>query len=430
VIDQFVETLCGNDTTYIHRGRCVPMRTVRAGVLRAGGGERQRALSFHETVHGPVIGYATRGGERVAISQRRSTRGRELLNALALADLNANRPHSPKSFIRTMSQVEFTFNWFYADDRRIAMYSSGRLPIRNPNVDAGLPTLGTGRYEWRGFLPARRHPQQVDSRSGVILNWNNKPAAGFAASDSNWGYGSIHRAQLLEDALAERARRARGRKLTLVSLVAAMNKAATQDLRGAKLLRSLAGVLETGPAPNPRAARMLKLLRDWRTRGASRLDRNRDGKIDHPGAAIMDAAWPRIADAVMAPVLGPQLADLAELMPRDENARSLGSSYGEGWYGYVDKDLRRLRGRRVSGPFGTRFCGQGVLAACRASLWAAIDAAGTELANAQGPNPNAWRADANRERIVFEPGVLGSRHRMRWTNRPTFQQVVYFRGHR
>ena len=60
-----------------------------------------------------------------------------------------------------------------ADERRIAMYSSGRLPIRSPAVDAGLPTLGTGRYEWRGFLPARRHPQQVDSRSGVILNWNN-----------------------------------------------------------------------------------------------------------------------------------------------------------------------------------------------------------------------------------------------------------------
>ena len=164
VIDQFVETLCGNDTTYIYRGRCVPMRTVRAGILQAGGGERRRALTFRETVHGPVIGYATRGGERVAISQRRSTRGRELVNALAFADLNANRPHSPKSFIRTMSQVEFTFNWFYADDRDIAMYSSGRLPLRNPGVDPGLPTIGTGRYEWRGFLPARA-PPPADQRA-------------------------------------------------------------------------------------------------------------------------------------------------------------------------------------------------------------------------------------------------------------------------
>ena len=367
VIDQFVETLCGTDTSYHFRGRCVPMTTMRAGTLQAGGGERKREITFNETVHGPVIGYATMGGERVAISQRRSTRGRDVLNALAFADLNANRPHSSTSFIRTMSQAEFTFNWFYADDRDIAVYSSGRLPVRSPGVDPGLPTLGTGRYEWRGFVPARRHPHQTNAHSGVILNWNNKPAAGFAASDSNWTYGSIHRAQLLEDAIGERIRRAsKGHKLTLTSVVAAMNEAATQDLRGAKLLRSLAGVLETGPAPNPRAARMLKLLRDWRTRGASRVDRTRDGKIDHPGAAIMDVAWPKIADAVMAPVLGPQLGALAALLPRDEPARSLGSSYGEGWYGYIDKDLRRLRGRRVRGPFKTPFCGQGVLATCRA----------------------------------------------------------------
>jgi hypothetical protein len=39
----------------------------------------------------------------------------------------------------------------------------------------------------------------------------------------------------------------------------------------------------------------------------------------------MDAVWPKIADAVMAPVLGSQLGALAELLPRDEPARSLGS---------------------------------------------------------------------------------------------------------
>ena len=118
-------------------------------------------------------------------------------------------------------------------------------------------------------------------------------------------------------------------------------------------------------------------------------------------------------------------------MPRDESARSLGSSYGEGWYGYVDKDLRRLRGRRVQGtvperasadracsPPAARHCGRRSTPPAR------------ELATAQGPNPNAWRADATGERITFEPGLLGARHKMRWTNRPTFQQVIYFRGHR
>jgi hypothetical protein len=259
----------------------------------------------------------------------------------------------------------------------------------------------------------------------VIVNWNNKPARSFGVSDSNWSYGSIHRSQLLESAISEH----RG-KHTLTSVVAAMNKAATQDLRAEKVLRAIAAVLETGTAPNPRDARMLKLLRDWRNRGSSRIDRALDGRVDHPGAAIFDAAWPKIADAVMGPVLGPQLDPLAKLMPRDELARSVGSSFGEGWYGYVDKDLRRVRGLKVRGPFKTRFCGAGKLADCRASLWGALDAAGNDLAAAQGPNPNAWRSDAGRERIVFEPGLLGSSRKMRWTNRPTFQQVIYFRGHR
>jgi acyl-homoserine lactone acylase PvdQ len=424
VVDQYVETLCGNDTTYRYKGRCVPMRTFDAGVLGAGGGKPRTQVSFRQTVHGPVIGYATVGGRRVAISQRRSTRGREAFNGLPFAALNQNLVHTPRDFIRTMAGVEFTFNWFYADFRHIAMYSSGRLPIRAPGVDPGLPTIGTGEYEWRHFLPRRRHPQVIDPRNGLIVNWNNEPARAFGASDSNWSYGSIHRSELLTQALA------RHRRQTLASVVAAMNRAATQDLRHALILPSIAAVLDTGPAPSPRDARMLTLLRNWRRAGSSRIDRNLDGQIDAPGAAIIDAAWPRIADAVMSPVLGPQLDDLAALVARDENARSLGSSYDSGWYGYVDKDLRTVRGGTVSAPFRTRFCGLGVLSTCRAALWAALDAAGNELAATQGARPDAWRADATRERIVFQPGLLGARHQMRWTNRPTFQQVISFDSHR
>ena len=49
-----------------------------------------------------------------------------------------------------------------------------------------------------------------------------------------------------------------------------------------------------------------------------------------------------------------------------------------------------------------------------------------ELAAAQGPDVAAWRSDATRERIAF--GFLPDT--ARWTNRPTFQQVMSFSGHR
>ena len=52
--------------------------------------------------------------------------------------------------------------------------------MRPPTVDPGLPTKGTGEYEWQGFAPAAAHAQVINPTSGLILNWNNKPARGYA----------------------------------------------------------------------------------------------------------------------------------------------------------------------------------------------------------------------------------------------------------
>jgi hypothetical protein len=113
-------------------------------------------------------------------------------------------------------------------------------------------------------------------------------------------------------------------------------------------------------------------------------------------------------------VLGPLTDELQRLNPISDDASAQGSSYGSGWYEYVDKDLRSLLGETVAGAFSTRYCGGGDLKTCAASLWQALD-------------PAAAAADANRERISFGAFLTDT---MRWTNRPTFQQVVQFRTHR
>jgi acyl-homoserine lactone acylase PvdQ len=422
IVDQYVETLCGADTMYVFEGDCRAMTPFDAGTLGPGPGPPAGPVTFNETVHGPVSGYARSNGKRVAISNKRSTRGRELMSALGFADFNSNAVHDPASFIAAASKIEFTFNWFYADSDNIAMFSSGRVPRRADDLDLGLPTTGTGGFEWQGFLPASKHPQAVDPSGAAIINWNNKPAAGWTAADDEWADGSVHRDELLLDAVA------RSGTHSLGSLVAAMNRAATQDLRNAQVLPAIEAVLRTGPAPSPRESRMLDLLEQWRADGSSRLDRDLDGRIDDPGAAIMDAAWPRIADAVMSPVLGSQLPDLRSLLAGDNRANSQGSSYGSGWYGYVDKDLRRLAGQPVAGAFKTRFCGAGSLTACRSSLWRALQEAGDAVAAAQGTDdPAQWRSDATAERIRFLPSFPIT---MRWTNRPTFQQAISYSGHR
>ena len=412
IVDQYVETLCGGDDFhYVYKGECRAMTTFDAGVLKGTASEPDREIVFRETVHGPVLGYAkSEDGAPVAISTKRSTRGRELLSALAFQDLNTNRVHDPQSFFRAMNQLEFTFNWFYADNRDIAMFSSGRLPIRASNVGSGLPTNGTGDYEWRGFLPLSRHVRGINPKSGVILNWNNKPGLGFSSSDDNWSFGPVQRVQLLRNAVA------RQKVHTLASLTGAMNRAATQDLRTVAVLPVLENYLG-GTAPSAFDNQLVSLMFDWLKNGASRIDQDLDGKIDDPGAAIMDAVWPGLADVLMRPTLGPLTDRLKTLLGVDDFANPHGSSYFGGWYGYVVRDLA------ASTP---TFCGGGDSARCRTSLWAAIDEAGAALAAAQGPDPTRWRADATGERITF--GFLPQT--ARWTNRPTFQQVISFDSHR
>jgi hypothetical protein len=140
----------------------------------------------------------------------------------------------------------------------------------------------------------------------------------------------------------------------------------------------------------------------------------------------MDAWWPRLAAAALQPVLGPLTDELKSLAPISDDASSQGSSYGSGWYGYVEKDLRALLGGAGS-RFANRYCGAGDVQTCAASLWQSLDAAGNALAAVQGGDPAAWRSDATRERIAFSGFIPET---MRWTNRPTFQQVIQFGSHR
>jgi acyl-homoserine lactone acylase PvdQ len=420
--DQYVETLCaGDDVHYLFKGQCREMGTFDAGVLTGGPGGREERVVFRTTVHGPVVGYATAsGGTRVAISTRRSTRGRDIMSVRAFADLNRNLVRSARDFFRVINQVEFAFNWVYADDRDIAFFSAGRLPVRHPDVDGGLPTIGTGDFEWRGFAPLAAHARGINPPWGFIAAWNNRPARNYAPGDDHWSWGSVQRVELVAQAAAARP------KHSLASAVAVMNRAATQDFRAVRLWPTIDAVL--GPAPTSDVGRrMRELLNTWRAAGATRLDSDLDGRIDHPGAAIMDAAWPRIATAVMRGRLGDLTDRLATLIARDDRPNNQGSSFDVGWYSYVETDLRTLLGDRRP-AFRVRYCGAGNLAACRDSLWAALEQAGAELAATQGADPAAWRADARPERIVFSPGILPAT--MRWANRPTFQQVISFASKR
>jgi acyl-homoserine lactone acylase PvdQ len=402
VRDVYAERLCEPDGSaptadsrhYVFRGRCRPMEIFDAGSI---GGTPVR---YPVSVHGPMIGTATVGGRPYALTRRRSTFGRDALNLLALKDMTEGRASTPQRFWRAANQFGFTFNWAWVARRNTAFFSSGLLPRRPRGLDRRLPTLGTGAYEWRGYLREREHPHAVGGPSGLLLNWNNRSAPGFMHGDDE-PYGSAQRVELFD----QWPRRPR-----LVDVVGIMNRAATEDVRS-PVWPVISRVLRGGPAPNPRAAAVVDVLDDWVRRDAPRLDADLDLRYDDAGPTILDEAWRPIAETVMRPVFGDLTDDLSDV-------RGLN---GQSGHSYVDKDLRRLLGRSVRGPFNLRYCGNGSLAACRASLWAAIDQAAAALAAEFGSDdPATWRGEASR--TGFQPGLLPDT--MRSTNRPTFQQVL------
>jgi acyl-homoserine lactone acylase PvdQ len=418
IIDEYAETLCGGSTQkYMYKGKCRPMGHFDAGTLNG------KPVNFLTTVHGPVQGYGTVHGRYVAITSKRSSYGKDVLDQLYFRRLSDGQVKSPKTFFKAASLTPQTFNSFYIDSKKIAEYTSGRDPIRPASVDPGLPTKGTGRYEWRGFLPAMAHMHGVNPRRGFMTNWNNGAARGFGAADDEWNRnGSVGRVNLLNFNLKRLEKKGRWSPQSITS---AMNASATQDVRAIVMVPLLDRLLRGSTAPSAQAKQMLDLMNQWRQQGGNRLDLNGDGKIDLPGAAIMDAAYPNIVDNELAARLGqPLLPQLNSLSSRWDAPP--GGEYS-GWYQYFDRDIRGLlaKKKRLPDQLNLRYCGKGHLNLCRSEVWNAIQAAGNQLTAQQGTSdPAAWRASATDEEIHFSPLSLIT---MRFTNRPSgIQQVISF----
>jgi acyl-homoserine lactone acylase PvdQ len=436
--DQVFEVLCNTDgspatvqsTAYLVGTTCTPMETrqhqeIAKPTAGGTGAPQVVTLNVMRTRHGIVQLRTTAGGKPVAVVDHRVTYGHELDSGIGFMRVNdPTYVHGADDFMHAFDGVDYTFNWFYADDRDIAYFESGLLPQRDPRVDPDLPSWGSGEYEWRGWLPFAAHPHAVNPPAGYLANWNNKPAPGFAAADNEWGYGPVYRSQQLSRRIA--AGIAGPKKMTRAGLVAAMMDAATADVRGTDVIPYALDVVGDDPSVAPAVA----LLRSWIAGGAHRVDHDRDGAYDEQAAvALADAWYPSLAKDALRGTLG----DLVDALPHavdDHPSLGLGSSWnGVPWYGYLNKDLRAVRGAAVAGPYSRVYCGGGTLAQCRADLVASLKAAVAALTAAQGADPAKWTYDKHVDDIrATTVGIVGNRN-IDWQNRPTFQQVVAFTSH-
>jgi acyl-homoserine lactone acylase PvdQ len=357
------------------------------------------------------------------------------------------------------SQIQFTFNWLYADNRDIAYYVSGLDPVRAPGVDPNLPTWGTGVAEWQGFLAPYAHPHEINPPQGFFTSWNNKPAPGFGAADNEYGYGPVYRSQMLTDEIRRQLAQHGGR-LTRADLVSAMELGASSDLNGRYVLPELLADVRGRPEP-PGVSSMLDVLGRWSAGGAHRRKAQAGDAQYAEAAAVaaMDELFPRLVgvafDSVFAAggvshedgsATGYDVVPMEFVNAPHNHGGRLGSAYDGGWDGYLVKFLRQLRGAPVAQPFPadvmTRLCGGRAPSGCLAALDTVLAQAYQALRAANGGTSTVsrWTQDtATRltgqsmpayDAIGFRAvGIVGQPN-MAWQNRPTFQQVVEFPAHR
>lgn len=452
VTDTYAVELCQDATHYLFHGTCTAMEKLErtnswsptlADTTAAG----SYRMQVYRTAYGPVQYRATIGGKAVAYTSLRSSYRHEADSILGFQMLNdPGLVHDAASFQQATQNINYTFNWFYADSRQTAYYNSGTNPVRADGVDASFPVWARTAYDWRGwdpvtntasYTPPAQHPQSVDQ--DYYVSWNNKQAKGYTSA--GFGNGAVHRADLLDDRVKALVT-AGG--VTRSSLARAMDDAALTDLRGEDVLPELLQVINSAPVTDPQEAAAVQQLTAWRTAGTKRHESAPGSHVyaNADAVRVMDAWWPLLIAGEFQPGLGSDLygaltADLAiDESPsagHGPTGAHAGSAFQYGWWSYADKDLRRVLGQPVQGGLDQAYCGGGQVAACRDMLLSTLkQAAAVPAATVYPADPSGcsagdqWCADS----IVQRPLGGVTDDRISWQNRPTYQQVVEFPSHR
>jgi acyl-homoserine lactone acylase PvdQ len=466
VADTFAVPLCTpdgspvtkNSNYYLDNGKCTAMEAVErddswspntADSTPAG----SYKLIVYRTKYGLVQDRATVGGQPVAYTSQRSSYQHEADSVIGFEMFNDPADMgTPQQFQQAAADINYTFNWFYVNNTDIAYYNSGWNPVRTAGVDPNLPTVAQDEWQnwdpttWRSAdTPASAHPNSIDQ--DYYVSWNNKQALDYTAAA--YGDGSVYRSDLLDSRV--HALVSSGRKISRADLVKAMEDAAVTDLRGEDVLPELLRVINSAPVTDPKEQAAVADLTAWSKAGAKLTETSpaSESYVDASAIQTMDAWWPLLVQAEFQPGMGTDLFNAMigaiqinespsggqtgpSVGPADANESipHKGSSFQFGWWSYVDKDVRATLGEPVQGGLTQSFCG--TLAQCRQTLLTTLGQAAAEPAttvyagDADCAAGNQWCADS----IIQRPMGGITDGKITWQNRPTYQQVVQFVGHR
>ena len=173
----------------LHAASAVDMKHFNAGTLDS------QAVEFNRTVHGPVMGYATVNGRRVAVSRKRSSYLLDGVDLLLFQRLTRGRVPNAQAFIKAAAvspaDVQHVLRGQQggrADHDRASAGAAGH------GVDAGLPTDGQGQlrvarlHEGQGAPAGDRHErraEQLEQQAGCAAS-PPRTTSGHTARSGAW----------------------------------------------------------------------------------------------------------------------------------------------------------------------------------------------------------------------------------------------------
>ena len=460
--DVFAEKLCNPDGSkpsfasshYSYKGRCLPFSTgeiVEQTPVAPTSPSPPETITMHtlNSVHGPIRAYATVNGAPVALSVSAATVNHEALSYIAFMLLSeSNAVNSPQSFIAAMHHYTGSENWFYVDNKHIAVYQSGWFPVHARGTNPDFPIWGTGKWDWRGFQPATddyvrlspsADPVSIDPPQGYLVNWNDALAHGWRVGAGDWENGPVVRATMLQDDLDSALRSGPVDLAKLTNMVT--GPSLTSDLRGMAVWRYLRRVI--GRSPNAEVRQLLSLLANWAANGSQRRSLTSGGDVQYgPAVLLMDTWWPLLVRAEFQPVVGQPLMNLINAnfnsIQPDGIRDGSGNGFFEGWEMDVQKDLRQVLGRRVAGQFSRTYCGGGSLKRCRTALTRTLLEAAAQLTAKYGAAQSKWQLPTvcsvttppSCDQIVPTSAGAISIPPQPFDNRGTFYQAVALSGQR
>ena len=330
--------------------------TVRQERIRVRGAP-DIVLTIRATRHGPVISDALpkdvppdRIGNQVIAASMENLRPEDAAPGLAALDVAIGIDDASRAAVLIASPVQ---NLLVADRTRIALFTTGHVPVRRAG-DGSLPVEGAdGAYDWVGDASGSALPVIVAPAGGHLLNGNERTSPPDFPTFMGRDWPAPWRADRIRTLLdATRHHDVLEFTRMQTDIVSAF----------ARHMLPLLQARALQPAAGSMSGRALALLRGWEGSMAE----------DRPQPLIFNAWMQRFEN---------------DVVTHDHVA---GAALG--WEDTADLLLS---------PAGAGWCGGD----CTPALIAALDAATGDLATRFGGDPSAWRwGDAHH--AVFENAFL------------------------